>query len=157
MTICVSFTLHGFGSRRRAVAAAVVGLAAGLLGCAGAAEPALGQSARQRLQAEIGDAACRADSDCHSLAVGSRACGGPAAWMAWSGAISRAARLNALADAERREQAAEQARRPAPDGGRISICAVLADPGARCDRQLGRCVLNNTQGDPLTPHGSPSQ
>jgi hypothetical protein len=149
MPVADVMALHAFGA-----------LLAGLVGCAGAAEPAQGQSARQRLEAEIGDPSCRSDSDCHSLPVGSRACGGPAAWLAWSGTVSRAARLSSLAEADRAEQAAEkaaeQARRAAPDGGRISICAVLADPGAHCDRQLGRCVLN-TQGGPAARQGSPSQ
>jgi hypothetical protein len=88
----------------------------------------------QRIEAEIGQAACSSGADCRTLAVGSKACGGPARWMAWSATASDGERLQAwaqdLAQRQRRREEAE---------GLMSTCSIVPDPGASCT--AGRCTL----------------
>jgi len=88
------------------------------------------------LRTEIGSAACKSTAQCRSLAVGYKACGGPAGYRAWSTTSSDEARLKALAArlaaAERIEQERE---------GMLSNCQLVTDPGAVCvaaQCQLGR-------------------
>lgn len=92
-----------------------------------------------RIRAEVGDARCSADSQCRTLAIGAKACGGPESWLAWSttaapGAAGRAERLQTwsteLATLQRQRQQAS---------GMVSNCQYNADPGAVCQAQ--RCVL----------------
>jgi len=98
--------------------------------------PAL--SLAQQLDAQIGDAACDNAQQCRTIAVGHKACGGPAGYRAWSAKQGDGTRLAQLAA----RQAAEQKTGNAA-GGRMSTCAVVSDPGATCS--AGRCVLNNAQ------------
>ena len=124
------------------VATAVAGVA--LLACAAprpgapvaGAAAAAAASAVDPLSAHIGDAACSAPTDCHTVAIGHKACGGPETWRAWSSKRSDANQINELAarDAARR-QAAQ------PKGGVASTCSLVTDPGATCD--AGRCVLRS--------------
>jgi len=90
-----------------------------------------------RLRQEIGDAPCSADTQCRSLAVGHKACGGPQQWWAWSTTTARGERLQAWAD----ELAALQKQRDEASG-RMSNCQYVADPGAVC--QARRCVLRSS-------------
>ncbi len=89
-----------------------------------------------RLRQEIGDAPCSVDSQCRSLAVGHKACGGPQQWWAWSTTTARGERLQAWAD----ELAALQKQRQEASG-LVSNCQYVADPGAVCRAQ--RCVLRS--------------
>ena len=98
-----------------------------------ASEPATEAELLARIRAEIGDARCAANADCRTLAIGERACGGPAAWWAWSIAVSRPDHLSAVAT----ELAALQRQRHEKSGMR-STCEYFADPGALCRAQ--RCV-----------------
>jgi hypothetical protein len=93
-----------------------------------------GQSASilAQLRTLIGPAACTASSQCHSLPVGARACGGPQAYLPWSSAHTSPASLHALAA---RYQAARRAQIRAR--GEISDCRFLIDPGAVC--RAGTC------------------
>lgn len=91
-----------------------------------------------QIQAQIGDAACDTDQQCRSLAVGSKACGGPEAYLAWSTRRSQESRLQALAAEHTAVRQVENQR-----SGMASDCALLTDPGARC--QAGRCVLRGPQ------------
>jgi hypothetical protein len=77
--------------------------------------------------------ACSADTDCHSVAVGAKACGGPTGYRAFSGKIVAPATVEALAQQER--DLAAQAARASHE---VSPCFMLADPGARC--QYSKCV-----------------
>ena len=86
------------------------------------------QQAMARIQALIGDASCRSDAQCRTIAVGQRACGGPEMYLAWS------TRRTALADLERAVAAFEAASQPALPGRSASICVFLHDPGAVCRR-----------------------
>jgi hypothetical protein len=89
---------------------------------------------RQRIVTEIGEAACEHDSQCRTLAVGARACGGPERWMAWSVVSSRGERLEELSQAL---SAMVQARNER--SGLMSTCVVVPDPGAVC--RAGQCVI----------------
>ena len=89
---------------------------------------------QQRITAAVGAAACQKQSDCATLPVGAKACGGPARWVAWSAAQSDGAQLQAWAaeldTLQRQRQAAE---------GLMSTCSIVPDPGAVC--RAGQCVL----------------
>lgn len=87
----------------------------------------------QRIEAEIGTAACTGTDECRSLAIGAKACGGPTRWLAWSTSASNAAQLQAwAAELAQRQRRREQAL------GMVSTCSVVPDPGASCE--AGRCV-----------------
>jgi len=101
--------------------------------------PASGKTAAslmEAIQAEIGDARCDNNAQCRTLPVGSKACGGPRAWLAWSTRVGREARLRELAQAHARASQAEDEKL-----GRFSDCAVQVDPGARCE--AGHCVTKS--------------
>jgi len=91
----------------------------------------------QRIQAEVGQANCSSTAECRTLPIGSKACGGPARWMAWSATASRGDTLQTWA-----EELAQRQRQAALADGRMSTCSVVPDPGASCD--AGRCVLRKT-------------
>ncbi|MBV8034557.1 hypothetical protein [Roseateles sp.] len=100
------------------------------------ASPAEAESQRlgRELHALIGPAACSADLQCRTVAVGAKACGGPAGYVAWSTQSTDAPRLAELA---RRQ--AEAQRREIEASGMLSNCAMVVDPGAAC--VAGRCKL----------------
>lgn len=74
-----------------------------------------------------GDAACSADTQCHSIGVGSKSCGGPSGYLAWSSAQTDGAVLAVVV-----QQHADIARAAHQASGRASNCAVEPDPGAVC-------------------------
>ena len=80
----------------------------------------------------IGDAACSDDSQCRTVAIGAKACGGPEAYLAWSVLRTDAQALDAAAAAYNRARVAEGAQ-----SGRVSNCALVADPGASCQSDAG--------------------
>jgi hypothetical protein len=84
------------------------------------------------IRALVGEAACTADADCHSLPLGAKPCGGPESWLAWSSAHTPAVQLQALAERYRAERQAE-----ARASGLMSDCRFVADPGAAC--RAGTC------------------
>lgn len=134
----------------------IAALAGGLIGCTVPPSPAEAQpaaaapsgsaasaaaepvrdvaAALQALRSEIGDAACRADADCRTIAVGNKPCGGPQAYLPWSSTRSDAQRIGELASAHAALQRAEQRRR-----NLVSDCAFVTDPGSACS--ANRCVL----------------
>lgn len=85
----------------------------------------------------IGPAACQADAECRTLPVGTKACGGPARWLAWSASVSDGAQLQAWSDALAERQRQQQQAR-----GQASTCSVVPDPGAAC--VMGRCTLQGS-------------
>ena len=91
-------------------------------------------AALQALRSEIGDAACSAATECRTVAVGNKPCGGPQAYLPWSTRRSDARRVGELATAHAAMQRAEQRRR-----NLVSDCAFVTDPGATCS--AGRCTL----------------
>lgn len=82
----------------------------------------------------IGTAACTGSSQCNTLPLGARACGGPQAYLPWSSARTDGAALRALAG---RYQ--EQQRAAAEASGQVSDCRFIPDPGAEC--RAGACQL----------------
>lgn len=86
------------------------------------------------LQAEIKDAACDGAQQCHSMAIGSKPCGGPDGYLAWSSKRTDAQRLSALVERHAAARKAENLR-----NALLSTCVFETDPGARC--QDKRCVL----------------
>ncbi len=105
-------------------------------------------AALEAVDSIIGDAACRSNDDCRTIAIGRKACGGPASYRAWSVRRSDAVALAAAADASASAV-------PAGASGRASDCRLVTDPGAVCSvvagavegaasgsgDALGRCVL----------------
>ena len=100
------------------------------------APPSALPAAWNDITALVGDAACSTDSQCRTVAVGSKACGGPAAYLAWS--INRTDGIR-LATAAARH--AELMRGQQRASGIASNCAFVADPGAAC--KAARCELRS--------------
>jgi hypothetical protein len=87
----------------------------------------------------VGAASCTDDSQCRVAPIGSRPCGGPAGFRAWSLRDTRAEQLEPVLQAHAEAQRAENERI-----GMQSTCQVLPVPSARCQRTdgaPGRCVL----------------
>ena len=98
------------------------------------AAPAAGDTLAQ-IHALIGTAACSDSSQCHTLAVGARPCGGPQAYLPWSSAKTDGAALAVLGEHFKREREGAIAA-----SGEMSTCQFLPDPGAVC--RAGTCQLN---------------
>jgi len=90
-----------------------------------------------QIQAEVGAAACDSTQQCHTLAIGAKACGGPERYLAWSSKGYDGKKLKALAQAQ-----AEASRKQQQADGMMSTCAIVTDPGATCE--AGRCVLQKS-------------
>lgn len=120
-------------SWRRGGLLAVVVSSALQMACAATSAPPNTETLARQLREEVGDAACTANEQCKTIAIGHKACGGPETYMVWSTAVSDGAKLRSLADAyqQARKSEAEQA-------GRVSDCSLVTDPGARCESK--RCV-----------------
>lgn len=95
-----------------------------------------------RLRNMTMDSSCSSDAQCHTVGVGARACGGPAAYLAYSTAGGASVeKVSAVAAEHSRAQAAELARR-----GEAGVCSVVTDPGATCVAQV--CKLRTPASDP---------
>lgn len=88
-----------------------------------------------QIRALIGPATCTDQSQCHTLALGARPCGGPQAYLPWSSAHTDGAALAVLGARFRQEREAAIAA-----SGELSTCQFLPDPGAVC--RAGTCQLN---------------
>lgn len=75
----------------------------------------------------IGTASCRDDSQCRALALGSKPCGGPESYVAWSTAATDGRQLEALAARHKDARHARNQRL-----GLMSDCAVVPEPAVRC-------------------------
>jgi hypothetical protein len=84
----------------------------------------------QTVVALIGDAACDDDSQCNTIPVGEKACGGPEYYLAWSTKRTDAAALRAAA--------ATPTARPIVNPRAQSTCIVVTDPGAFCAPAIAR-------------------
>lgn len=87
-----------------------------------------------RISKEIGDATCTYNTECRTLPLGDRACGGPVSWLPLSTVVSDIDELNLLAAKLASLQRLNNAR-----SGMQSTCQYQPDPGAVCLAQ--RCVL----------------
>ena len=129
-------------------------LVTGLLACAArpasepadpaappASEPADAKAVREQITAEIGAASCTEHTECQTLPLGHKSCGGPESYVAWSSRTSNPERLQELG-----RRYTELARADAERSGMISNCMVTPDPGAQC--AASRCVLREGAGLP---------
>lgn len=89
-----------------------------------------------QIRALAADTSCTASAQCHTLALGARACGGPQAYMAWSSAHTDGAALRLLG-----ERHAQQEKARIAASGEVSDCRMIADPGAEC--RAGACQLRS--------------
>ena len=106
-----------------------------------APQAASGPDTLRKIQELIGPASCSEQSQCKTLMLGVKACGGPERYLAWSTAHASAEQLAPLAlrlKAERQAQLAAS--------GELSDCRAMTDPGALC--LAGRCVLGTGAFDP---------
>jgi hypothetical protein len=131
-------------SVRQLLCASIVAAAAAAALASPAAAPA---DPLAGARAVIGEARCSGDHECRTIAYGSRPCGGPAGFLAWS---VRGTDRSAL------ESALRSASGAGAPGDRFSTCELLADPGATCRKEpgaeLGRCVLGPLRrGQPSLP------
>lgn len=99
-----------------------------------ATAPATPASLLAAIEAERGAARCDGDAQCHTIGVGSKACGGPERYLAWSSKDGDGSRLKALV-----QQHAELRKMEDTASGMMSTCNLILDPGATC--QAGQCVL----------------
>ena len=89
----------------------------------------------QKIQAQNADTGCDRDSQCHSIAVGAKACGGPERYIAWSDRAQDGAQLKQLVAQHAAARVEEDQR-----GHMLSNCMLTVDKGAVC--RAGLCVLN---------------
>lgn len=113
--------------------AAASGLLLTACACAGA-QPSTAELWKQ-IQSASADLRCDNSSQCHSMGVGAKACGGPENYLAWSSKNSDGEQLKRLV-----EQHAAARRADDQKQGMMSTCSVVSDPGASC--RAGVCVLN---------------
>ncbi|MTV37639.1 hypothetical protein [Duganella radicis] len=106
-----------------------------LTACAGARPPETTPELWQKVQAANSDLACDNGSQCHSLGVGAKACGGPERYIAWSSKNGDGTQLKALVEQHAAARRADDKRE-----GMMSTCSVVSDPGATC--RAGVCVIN---------------
>jgi hypothetical protein len=101
------------------------------------ATPAPSAGLSPQIRALTTDASCTSSSQCHTLALGARACGGPQSYLAWSSAHTDGAALRLLA-----QRYAEQEKERIAASGELSDCRMIVDPGAEC--RAGHCQLRTT-------------
>ena len=100
--------------------------------------PARQNDTLARIHALVGTPSCTEDSQCRTMAVGQKGCGGPESYLAYSTASSSEAELKALGDIYRAERRSANSA-----GGRVSDCRFIADPGAAC--RAGTCQAGAAQ------------
>ena len=114
---------------------ATVQAATPVIGVPTTGTPAAGApAALERIRALVGTPTCASDAQCHTLAIGAKACGGPESYLAWSSASTPEAELRTLGERYKEERRAANAA-----SGMMSTCSFLADPGATC--KAGTCQL----------------
>ena len=89
-----------------------------------------------QIRALVGAAECSESSQCQTLPLGARACGGPEAYLAWSSVRSDGAALRLLGERYQQQQRAKN-----DASGQVSDCRVIPDPGAEC--RAGSCQLRS--------------
>jgi hypothetical protein len=96
--------------------------------------PASAQGMLQNIKAQIGDAACDSASQCRTMPLGHKSCGGPEGYIAYSTKSGNTAGLLELGTQYAAARKAEN-----QDSGMVSNCMLVTDPGATC--AANRCVL----------------
>jgi len=100
--------------------------------------PAAAGGTLEQIRAMIGSASCTDSSQCRTLPVGARACGGPEAYLPYSTANLSEPVLKALAERYKSEREAANEK-----SGMMSNCRYMADPGAVC--RAGTCQLGSPE------------
>ena len=128
----------------RLATASLLMLAASACGSAPPATPAAGtptasktEQLWKKIQVANADTSCDTQSQCHTIGIGSKACGGPERYMAWSSKNSDGAALKALIDQHAAARRADDERERM-----MSTCSMVSDPGASC--RAGQCTINAT-------------
>ncbi|USX15243.1 hypothetical protein NHH88_05440 [Oxalobacteraceae bacterium OTU3CAMAD1] len=128
----------------RLATASLLMLAASACGSAPPASPAPGtptanktEALWKKIQATNADTSCDTQSQCHTIGFGSKACGGPERYMAWSSKNSDGAALKALIEQHAAARRADDEREQM-----MSTCSMVSDPGASC--RAGQCTINAT-------------
>ena len=105
----------------------------------GAKAAEAGAPALAQIDRLIGQARCTADEQCRVAGLGSRACGGPESFRAWSTQTTSATALD-----KQLQSYANERQRWSETAGLMSTCEMLPVPASRCEaasNQPGRCVL----------------
>ena len=110
------------------------------------AAPAVGKTEDlwKKIQAATADTSCDTQSQCHTIGFGSKACGGPERYMAWSSKNSDGAQLKALIAQHAAARRADDEREHM-----MSTCSMVSDPGATC--RAGQCTINPSSGNTTDP------
>lgn len=90
----------------------------------------------QQIEAQNADTGCDRDSQCHTIAVGAKSCGGPERYIAWSDRAQDGAKLKQLVAQHAAARVEEDKR-----GHVLSNCMMAVDAGAVC--RAGHCVQNS--------------
>jgi cytochrome c553 len=128
-------TLRSRARRLRTAAALAV-----VVACAGAHAQRPDEATLARIEQLVGTARCETERQCRAVGLGSRPCGGPERYLAWSVAETDERTLMDLAATY-----AEQRRALNEAIGRLGTCSILPEPGVRCEPApsggRGRCVV----------------
>jgi hypothetical protein len=92
--------------------------------------------ALHHLKAEIGNAQCIEDAQCHTVAVGAKSCGGPEFYLPWSSVVSKPEKIALFA-----KKYTEQRLQEIKQTGELSTCQLMPDPSAVCEQK--HCVLKS--------------
>lgn len=95
----------------------------------------------QQIQAANTDRSCNSDSECHSIGVGAKSCGGPENYIAWSSKNNNGAKLKSLVELHSSARRADN-----NSQGTMSTCIAISDPGAVC--RAGTCTLDTREVGP---------
>ncbi len=118
----------------RTAAAALLACAAAACVSAPATDPDSSKELLRQIQQQSADLSCDSPQQCHTLAVGAKACGGPERYLPWSSKQQDGAALRDLAARHAALRRTEDAK-----SGMLSNCMAVPDPGASC--VAGHCVL----------------
>ena len=119
--------------------AALVGL--GLQACqAQTSAGALDEAALlARIRGAVGEARCSDNSQCRTLPIGEKPCGGPEQWLPYASATAPIEKLKAWS-----VELSAAAKRRNETSGMVGNCSYTPDPGAVC--VAGRCGVAGAAG-----------
>ena len=103
----------------------------------GAAVTSKAEALWKKIQAANADVSCDTQAQCHTIGYGSKACGGPERYMAWSSKNNDGAALKSLIEQHAAARRADDEREQM-----MSTCSMVSDPGASC--RAGQCTINAT-------------
>jgi hypothetical protein len=130
-----AMTHHSFRQQSRTALIAATFLSVATVAAAvdsAAASASAAADAQSRISSLIGDASCDTQSQCRTVGIGARPCGGPESWLAWS---TKATDARALQEAVQvQAQAAKEANQRS---GLASDCRVRPEPTVVCRPRAG--------------------